>query len=890
MLGLFAKAEEQTWDFSSLKISAVPREDAEFEIYPEGKQEVLDVYFSESSGWPQVNITLPKLQNTAFNAILVKIKLMEPKKLNTGITSAILPDIPGGRYFNTELKHGEYVDIIFNVNRLLEASHLRIAAKTPKEDVHLRIGEIKFIQVKSLSDGIGFESAGEIGRWTPWNSTIAVTEEYAFRGKKSFKMRFEDSEAGVYFYPDIRDWSKYKYFKFVIYNPAVTQKYRILLIEDDKGRHYLPPNCSIPGGQLQVGPEAAKEFELDLQDQNLLEKINIKDIRSIMIYKGTPETSFFIDEMRLQTLEDVERESIGVLKEQISGVINKLEEISDKGIEYYTQQKRSIISNLKCFMGKDVFEKSEVEPIITEANELLVVLTLIRDELAKDKDGDDNNLLTVSVTSGENVFRDLPFKYSTTPRELMCAGNEWESFQLVVAPLKPLNDVILEATDLVNVEDSDSIIDASNVVINPVGYVYIKNAYYYPDSSRTGWWPDPLINNVPIDIKNRIQPFWISVYVPTDHKPGVYKGSILISSSESQVETYEYFVNVRNFSLPVQGELKTILSITYSPQNQETRRKVYDLFLKHRLNPTNMYINAGVENGYQPAKEDLQFCLERGLNEIVIWNPYNRNNPDNPYSFDNEYKERMAAFIRDYKAILEEHNAWDMALVLGFDEVMHKDSEAKRKGMEGAADICSFLKQEFPDLRIANIGAQLEIDHDLMDIWIPGSGIYPDLIASDKDIYFYKVYGDPSYMLDLPGIAPRVISWEAFKYGAKGISYYSTIRGVKFAEAPQGVDWDPDIYNVETTKRLGRNLDGSLVYPARDGSILSSIRLENTRDGIEDFEYLALLRKLSGGQDPLLNIPDDIVTLKSYSRNPDDFYEYRRRVADAIEEYLKKVK
>ena len=50
----------------------------------------------------------------------------------------------------------------------------------------------------------------------------------------------------------------------------------------------------------------------------------------------------------------------------------------------------------------------------------------------------------------------------------------------------------------------------------------------------------------------------------------------------------------------------------------------------------------------------------------------------------------------------------------------------------------------------------------------------------------------------------------------------------------------------------------------KDGGFNSSIRLQNVRDGIEDYEYLALLRELSGGQAAELRIPAAIVELHDF--------------------------
>ena len=54
------------------------------------------------------------------------------------------------------------------------------------------------------------------------------------------------------------------------------------------------------------------------------------------------------------------------------------------------------------------------------------------------------------------------------------------------------------------------------------------------------------------------------------------------------------------------------------------------------------------------------------------------------------------------------------------------------------------------------------------------------------------------------------------------------------------VPWNPATFRNDAGK--AHNGDGQLIYPGPDRTPLSSIRLENLRDGIEDYEYFWLLR------------------------------------------------
>ena len=78
------------------------------------------------------------------------------------------------------------------------------------------------------------------------------------------------------------------------------------------------------------------------------------------------------------------------------------------------------------------------------------------------------------------------------------------------------------------------------------------------------------------------------------------------------------------------------------------------------------------------------------------------------------------------------------------------------------------------------------------------------------------------------------------------------------------------------------------------GKPVPSLRLEILRDGIEDYEYFVMLEKAVESASnknkatiseakKLLEIPQTIYTdEKTYSKNPQDMLEYRKKIAEAI--------
>ena len=88
------------------------------------------------------------------------------------------------------------------------------------------------------------------------------------------------------------------------------------------------------------------------------------------------------------------------------------------------------------------------------------------------------------------------------------------------------------------------------------------------------------------------------------------------------------------------------------------------------------------------------------------------------------------------------------------------------------------------------------------------------------------------------------------------------------------------------------NGDGYLCYPGPNNTLLSSIRFEALRDGFEDYEYLAVLKRMLEGKTgaaaeaarKLLDVPDAVCRKDlSFNSDPTALFETRRQVAEAIE-------
>jgi hypothetical protein len=212
-----------------------------------------------------------------------------------------------------------------------------------------------------------------------------------------------------------------------------------------------------------------------------------------------------------------------------------------------------------------------------------------------------------------------------------------------------------------------------------------------------------------------------------------------------------------------------------------------------------------------------------------------------------------------------------------------------------------------------------------VDIWTPIFDMFDASWAGlrqalGEQVWWYVCTGPkapyPNNFIDHPGIEHRIRFWMAWKYGVQGDLYWDTTYWTNddvFPPPHLQDPWnDPMSYNYSGSVGMWGNGDGRLLYPPRswsDGQTrvegpTPSIRWELIREGIEDYEYLWMLRDaadrldaiggekdLVSGARELLSLPEPLFSsLTSYTDDPTLLQSHRRQVARMLERILPVVK
>lgn len=224
------------------------------------------------------------------------------------------------------------------------------------------------------------------------------------------------------------------------------------------------------------------------------------------------------------------------------------------------------------------------------------------------------------------------------------------------------------------------------------------------------------------------------------------------------------------------------------------------------------------------------------------------------------------------------------------DMLEHADYEIYDEPRQGEewADITvmhGFLKQVVPDLQLKSYGVAPDGAAEgfdavgLYDIWAPALGaIDPARWALLRErqrhgerFWFYTCasgYRDsdgkskPYICYHQPWMASRIHGWAVWKLGVDGMLIFALnqVPGTNHQA-------NKEKYYAEPIWESGRAAgQGVLVYPGADYDMIPSIRLANVRDGLEDYEFFAVLAARRQALDPaadaaLIREIDDALTI-----------------------------
>jgi len=403
-----------------------------------------------------------------------------------------------------------------------------------------------------------------------------------------------------------------------------------------------------------------------------------------------------------------------------------------------------------------------------------------------------------------------------------------------------------------------------------------------------GLYPDPLYEDFPFTLKaKRTEAIWVTLSAPAGAQPGEYSGKVTLSSGADTITSQSFKVKVTNATVPAVQALQVTNWFTLEPaelgrhfkigQDPEAYWRVLGnigkVMADHRQNvlltPVLTFAGPKIEGGqirYDFAKLDRwvetfqkagvigtiegAHLLGRksGYDTSMIVPGYAIEGGkvvDKQFSTDDPHAEQfLNTFLSALYAHLKEKGWTEHYIQHIHDEphgqetaIYNRYAKIIRKNLPG-----------IPTIDAVGLDQDLGFFEDVSDIWVPVLGSFDGQldkiqahVAKGGHAWFYTCIAPQgrhlNRFIDLPLLKTQLLHWFNFRHNFTGFLHW----GGNYWGPEPFLDVQPVINDNETLLPAG---DNAIVYPnPSKESVLSSIRLEAMREGIEDYELLTALAK-----------------------------------------------
>jgi hypothetical protein len=419
-------------------------------------------------------------------------------------------------------------------------------------------------------------------------------------------------------------------------------------------------------------------------------------------------------------------------------------------------------------------------------------------------------------------------------------------------------------------------------------------------------WGTPFISSgfhmyaLPFDVwKGQNQPVWVDVYIPKNAAAGEYSGTFTVKLDNfpepygpktDSIKTKEISIPVSltvwDFTLPdgpthrnhfgsVRWPIPSLFGVERDSEKAlEIERRYCQMMADHHINPPipeslMPEVNRDGSLKIIPSRHE---ALKKYIEDLHVTD---FDIPTAP--FEDMTTTNRAKAIRYYKEIYKyvKDNGWDKrAYVYMLDEPNLKEN------YEEVLALGALVHEAAPQLRCLVVEQTYKQDPSwpdidpAVDIWCPlwafiDRETINEKISHGDEVWSYtalsqrapdyhpkynevKDYDSPYWHLDALLTSYRTPTWINWQYKINGVLYWSSVT---ISRTLTGV-MDPWLLPAFSESESQFNAGGYLLYPGVpcgiDGPI-PCIRLKVLRDGMEDYEYFALLEQLAG-RDSVTNL------------------------------------
>lgn len=528
----------------------------------------------------------------------------------------------------------------------------------------------------------------------------------------------------------------------------------------------------------------------------------------------------------------------------------------------------------------------------------------------------------------------IVWKRSTKKVTIAGAGNEHVPFQVVItSPVGPgrrpkaATGFFVTASDLVS--KNGKTIPRSQVSLYLQHYImlYAKSG----PVGGEGMWPDAL---APLKepftmaaqysvVRNR--PVWVDVTIPEGTPAGVYTGTVTVTQNDKTLETINVELQVYNFSLPDKTSMVSYMNISKgwmsryyhkspgSPEMDKLTQTYYDFLYSRRMEPwfndqlaPDITVNGDkIDVKFNDSRYDYYLNKLKSNRVLLETYPHELSSLIKDEKFSASFNTKIKSYLSQVKAYFDK-KGWTKKLVFNspIDEPNTKEDYDETREwatlVHEAAPSVPFLSTESPVTDNPEWG---NLTGHVNNFSIHGNALNEADVkkairqeqAKGGEMTWYiscdQIYPQPNYFIDAPAMDPVMVPWITDQYRMAGFLYWAANF---WTETPNPwLDAVTFISGYLCSDGYVLNGEGSLLYPGDDvkrytgqpnvNGPVSSLRFELLREGIEDYDYIQMLR--NGGQDKFADsiVNKMVIDVSTFSRNLEDLYAARKAMAQQLE-------
>jgi len=487
---------------------------------------------------------------------------------------------------------------------------------------------------------------------------------------------------------------------------------------------------------------------------------------------------------------------------------------------------------------------------------------------------------------------------------ISAAKGEENFFQIAIIPNQDLSGVILQPQNLIG----SSTIPASSIRYWPIGYVNIKESI--APHTRIGLTPDPLLEAEPIHaIKDQNTPFCIGIRVPANAKAGFYDGKLLLRTAERTLFEVPISLKVYNFTLPQNPTFKNILqfspfpiynwqmknNLSFNKSIDDIEHDIFNLLYEHGIRgdgtlaviPAKL-VNNQVVCDFTNFDRHMEWLFKNyNLNAFFLgpffgWSGewHHQKVFGNIDLFSPEFNHYYPEYMRQVAKHLKEKGWFYKAYPYLYDE-------PEPPQFDQVVSLQKLALQGDPDFKIwETTSPGYKAFWGIIKAWsVPFRKIYFDEYYVNErkkagdEIWVYNI---PS-SLEGPTQVHRLWFWQASYFDAIGGQLWNIIN---YRDIDPWVEITPKPYtNTHGEQYIYEAGQAIMIYPNPSdsgNSVLSSLRLRLLQKGIDDYEYLNILKQKNPNKAKELS-QGLVKDINQFVLNTKVLEKVRNKIAEEIE-------